>query len=158
MRPIFLFLTVLPLAACAGSEVTRTSANTMLIDAGAAPACGRQGAARVASKSAAVETIRAGYDRYIITGAAAQNNVSATQMPGTVYSSGSVTYGRGFGTYQGSSTYVPGPTIYSGSHDRALTVVMFNEGDQGYENALDARQMLGPDWQDIVKNGVHTCL
>jgi hypothetical protein len=35
----------------------------MIIDAGTAPACGSMGAAKVAQKSAAVETIRAGYDR-----------------------------------------------------------------------------------------------
>src|SRR6478609_10886616 len=77
------------LTACAGAQATRTSANTMVIDAGAAPACGPQGAAKVAAKSAAIETIRAGYDRYIIGGAASQNNVSVSQMPGSFQTSGS---------------------------------------------------------------------
>ena len=63
----------------------------MIIDAGAAPACGSMGAAKVAQKSAAVETIRAGYDRYIITGGQAQNNVSVTQMPGQFQTSGTAT-------------------------------------------------------------------
>jgi len=155
-------LIVLPLAgvlaACAGAQATRTSANTMIIDAGAAPACGAMGAAKVAQKSAAVETIRAGYDRYIITGGQAQNNVSVTQMPGQFQTYGTATYGRGFGTYNATTTYVPGPTIVSGSHDRSLGVVMFRNGEPGSENAIDAREVLGPEWAEIVKSGVHTCL
>jgi phospholipase C len=31
-------------------------------------------------------------------------------------------------------------------------------GEPGAENALDARQALGAEWQEIVKSGVHTCL
>jgi len=93
------------LTACAGAQATRTSANTMMIDAGAAPACGPGGAAKVAAKSAAIETIRAGYDRYIITGGQAQNNVSVTQMPGHVQTVGTARYyGGGFGTYNVTST------------------------------------------------------
>ncbi|MFL4994122.1 MAG: hypothetical protein ACJ8DB_02820 [Microvirga sp.] len=57
-----------------------------------------------------------------------------------------------------TTTYVPGPTIVSGSHDRSLGVVMFRNGEPGAENALDARQALGAEWQEIVKSGVHTCL
>jgi hypothetical protein len=131
----------------------------MIIDAGAAPACGPGGAAKVAAKSAAVETIRAGYDRYIITGGSAQSNISTTQMPGTFNTVGTSTYrGGGFRTYNATTTYTPGPTIVSGSHDRQLGVVMFRNGEPGAENAIDARQTLGPEWADLVKSGVHTCL
>jgi len=147
------------LAGCAGAHATRTSANTAIIDAGAAPACGAQGAARVASKAAAVETIRAGYDRYIITGASSQDNTRVVQGPGTYSTSGTVTnYGGGYGSFQGTTTYTPGPTIVSGHHDRSLGVVMFRKGDPGFERAIDARQELGPEWEDVVKHGVHTCL
>lgn len=79
------------LSGCAGAQVTRTSANTMQIDAGAAPACGAAGAAKVAARS-------------------------------------------------------------------ALSVVMFKPGDPGFENALDAKQQLGPEWPELVKNGIRTCL
>lgn len=146
------------LVACAGAQVTRTSANTMIIDAAAAPACGSLGAAKVASKAAAIETIKAGFDRYIIMGGSSANNVSVTQGPGMVQTSGNMSYGRGYGTYNSTSTYYPGAPIYSGSHDRSLTVIMFKNGDQGYNDALDARSTLGPEWADIVKSGVSTCL
>lgn len=148
----------LSLTGCARAQVTRTSANTMIVDAGAAPACGSQGAAKVAADSAAIETIKAGYDRYIIAGGQAQNNVSVSQMPGSYQTYGTTTYGGGYGSYNGTTTYVPGATIVSGSHDRSLAVVMFHNGEPGAENALDARNMLGPEWAERVKNGVHTCL
>jgi hypothetical protein len=111
--------------------------------------------AKVASKSAAIETIRAGFDRYVITDGQAQNNVSVTQLPGHVQTTGMTTYGGGF---QARSTYVPGPTIVSGSHDRKLAVVMFRNGDPGSEQALDARAMLGPEWQELARSGIRTCL
>lgn len=149
----------LALAGCAGAQATRTSANTMVVQASAAPACGPQGAARVAALTVAVETIRAGYDRYIIGGARAQDNVQVTQLPGHAQTSGTVTsYGGGLATYRGTTTYVPGPTVISGSHDQDLQVMMFRAGDPGYDNALDAKQMLGPEWQERVRNGIRTCL
>lgn len=141
------------LAGCAGSQVTRTSANTVMIDVGAAPACGSRGAAKVAAKSAAIETIRAGYERYIITGAAARNNVRTIAGPTTAQ-----TYGTYSGGYLNATTYYSTPTFEVGSHDRQLVVMMFNKGDSGFEQAIDARSALGPDWREAVKNGVATCL
>jgi hypothetical protein len=35
---------------------------------------------------------------------------------------------------------------------------MFNKGDPGFSNALDAREALGKDWQELVENGIRTCL
>jgi hypothetical protein len=146
------------LAGCASAQATRTSANTVMIDAGAAPVCGSAGAARVAAKMAVIETVRAGFDRYIITGGAAQNNVTATQLPGQYNTVGTATYGRGFGSYQATTTYTPGPVIVGGSHDRQLGVVMFHNGEPGAENAIDARQELGPEWRELVRTGVRTCI
>ncbi|MDJ1157563.1 hypothetical protein QNA08_04830 [Chelatococcus sp. SYSU_G07232] len=144
----------LALAACAAAQATRTSANTMIIDAEADPECGATGASRVAARAAAIETIRAGFDRYIITGGAAQNNVGVATVGGTA-----TTYGTrlGGGTYSATTTYTPNTIIY-GTHDRMLKVVMFRKGDPGYEQALDARQALGPEWQELVKSGIRTCL
>ena len=84
----------------------------------------------------------------------AQNNVAVSQMPGSYSTEG--TYGRGY--YQATTTYQPGPTIVSGSHDQGLAVVMFREGEPGAQQAVSARSVLGADWQEKVKNGVRTCL
>ena len=56
MRTIVIVI-VLALAGCARTQVVRTSANTMVIQTAAAPACGAQGAMRVAQELAAIETI-----------------------------------------------------------------------------------------------------
>src|SRR5687767_3490459 len=91
----------LMMAACGRGEAIRTSANTMQIQASAAPICGTAGAARLAATTAAIETIQAGYDAYIISGGAARSNTAVVQEPGTMQTSGTLTYGRGFGTYNG---------------------------------------------------------
>jgi hypothetical protein len=154
LREIVVIGLALGLTGCASGQGVRTSANTMIIQTGAAPVCGGVGALRVAQQLAAIETIRAGYDRYIITGGQAQDNVVVSQMPGSYNTTG--TYNQG--SYQGITTYQPGPTIVSGSHDQGLTVVMFREGEPGAAQAISAREMLSAEWREKVKNGVHTCL
>ena len=154
LRKAFIGVVLLALGACARTEAVRTSANTMFVQTAAAPACGSVGAMRVAQAMAAVETLRAGFDRYIITGGQAQNNVSVTQMPGTFRTTG--TYGRGL--YSANTTYQPGPTIVAGTHDQGFTIVMFKDSDSGAQQAISARDTLGPDWRDKVKDGVRTCL
>jgi hypothetical protein len=142
------------LSGCVQSGSIRTSANTMLIQTSAAPACGSIGAAQVAQHNAAVETIRAGFDRYIIEGAGAANNVSVSQMGGTYNTN--VT--GGYGVYNAQTTYMPGPMIYSGTHDQTFSIRMFKNGDPGANQALDARQLLGAHWETRVKAGpLKTC-
>lgn len=150
-------LSTLALAGCAKTESIRLSNNAVLLKTSAAPACGSTGAARVASQMAAVETIRSGFDKYIITGGDSESNISYVQTPGSIYSSGTMTYGRGYGSYSGRSTYVPGATLPVGTHDQALQVVMFKAKDPQARNAISAREVLGSDWQDKVKNGINTC-
>ena len=145
------------LTACAKTEAIRTSKNTMLIQTSGPPACGVQGSLRVAQKMAAVETLRAGFDAYQIVGADAQNNVTTQTMPGTSYTSGYVMGGPNYASYSGSTTYQPGPTIFSGSNDVVLNLQMFKKGQKGYANAIPAKEVLGPDWQKLVQEGVTSC-
>lgn len=125
----------------------------MIVQTSAAAVCGGQGALAASQRLASIETIRAGYDRYIITSGQAQNNVRVSQMPGSYNTQG--TYGGG--AYQATTTYQPGATIVSGSHDQGLALVMFREGEPGAEQALSAREALGPDWEEKVKKGVNFC-
>ena len=141
------------LGACATGQAVRTSANTMIVQTSAAAVCGGQGALAASQRLTAIETIRAGYDRYVITGGEAQNNVRVSQLPGSYNTEG--TYGRG--SYQATTTYQPGPTIVSGSHDQGLAIVMFHEGEPGAQQAVGAREVLGPDWEEKVKKGVNFC-
>tara|TARA_Y100000588_G_C13825730_1_gene741348 strand:+ start:280 stop:570 length:291 start_codon:yes stop_codon:yes gene_type:complete len=38
-----------------------------------------------------------------------------------------------------------------------MWVLMLNPGDDGYDNALDAKQVLGPEWTKKVDQGIQTC-
>jgi hypothetical protein len=145
---------VVGLAGCVAANTVRTSADTAVVHASAAPVCGGIGSANAAQKQAAIETLRDGFDRYIIMGGAAANNVHAAQMPGSYNTSGYVT-----GTYFGATTtYRPGPTVVYGSHDQSLAIKMFHDGEPGSEQAIPAREVLGPKWQKIVAGGVHSCM
>ena len=146
------------ISGCASSSVMDLDANTIQIATSAAPVCGSQGAQQVAIKRAAYETLRHGFDSYIILGAQAQNNVGVvgyTPITANTYSNGTIsTYGS-TGTYNGTSnTYVTGgQPIIAGTHDQGLAIHMFHTGEKGSENAIDAKRALGPDWQKILTKG-----
>ncbi|QKK33041.1 hypothetical protein FE844_025815 (plasmid) [Rhizobium indicum] len=145
------------LSSCVQSSTMRVSKNQMIIQTSEEPMCGSVGAAKAAQKQAAVETIKAGYDRYIITSAAAASNVTATQMPGHYNTYGAINSYGGYGTVNATTTYTPGPIIYGGSHDQSIGVVMFKDGEPGSNQAVSAREVLGPKWAVIVKDGVNLC-
>lgn len=158
-------LVALPiLASCARASVMPIAADTIQITASAAPICGAAGAQSVAVHRAAVETIRHGYDRFVVVGAEAQNNVHVAMMPATqanTYSSGTVTampYSN-TATYQGNSTttYSGGGPIVFGSHDQAVVIKMFRDSDPAGSNAISARTTLGPKWQEDVAGNDRTC-
>lgn len=153
-----LFVAMVFVSACARTSVTPIAQNQVLIKTSAAPVCGSGGSQSVASDMAAIATLRNGYERYIILGAQGENNVSAFQTgptgsttTGTATVSGNNIYGSS------TTTYTGGRTIIAGTHDTALHVVMLNPGDDGYENGLDAKEVLGEDWEKRVKSGISTC-
>ena len=146
------------LSSCAHTSVTPISRNQIMISTSAAPVCHVSGAQAVAAKMAAVETIRHGFERFVIGGARSANNVRAFQMgptgshtTGTFNSFDNTTYGSA------TTTYTGGGVILTGSNDASLLVTMFNRGEPGYSNAIDARSVLGPEWQEFVEKGVNTC-
>ena len=107
---------------------------------------------------AAVETLRRGYGHFIITGAQSENNVRVIQTaPTGAYTSGTFnTYGNTtYGNAQ--TTFTGGGPIIMGSRDANLMVLMLRAGDAGYENSLDAKIVLGTDWEKIAQKGINTC-
>lgn len=146
------------LGGCVQSTAMRVSQNQMIIQTSADPECGSVGAAKAAQKQAAIETIKAGYDLYVITSAAAASNVHATQLPGSYQTYGTVNSYGGYGTVNATTTYMPGPVIMSGSHDQSIGVRMFKQGEPGSNQALSARETLGPKWAVIVKDGSNVCI
>lgn len=154
----------LMLASCASVSTLPMSNDLVQITARAAPACGPEGAQKVALRQGAVETINRGYDKFYIVGADAQSDirvVGATPVYSTTTSSGTISGGYGgYGTYRGTSftTSTGGSPIYGGSHNQQLFVKMFRADDPEAANALDARQILGEDWQKKIKEKAVTCL
>jgi len=67
-KKIVLSLPILVLAACAQSSIQPMSQDTFKVATTAAPACGPNGARNVAFKTAAVEVIRKGADKFVLVG------------------------------------------------------------------------------------------
>jgi hypothetical protein len=139
------------LSGCARSSALPLAADMVQITTSAAPVCGQAGAMRVAAKMAAVETLKHGFDKFVILGSQAQNNVGVIgHSPATAYT----TYGNGYATthFQG------GTPIVGGSHDHGLIVKMFRDSDPLGANAISAKSTLGPKWQEVMESHSVTCL
>ena len=122
------------LAACAQTDIQPLTQSSFKVATTAAPACGPSGARKVANQAAAIEVIRRGGDRFIFTG-----DQTGSRMTGVAYN-----YYTGFQTYN--------------SNDQSLVVQMLQPGMSGYSDSLSARSILGPNWRDIVEDGVpDTC-
>lgn len=145
------------LTACARTEIIPTAKNQAVVSTSAAPVCGTDGALRVANQMAAVATLRQGYERFFLSGVGTDSNVQVHQVPGsTSYTTGTVNV-VGETAYGNFQTYTPPTTVVSGRHSAQMQVFMMNRDDPGYQNALDARQVLGSDWQEKVADGIQTC-
>lgn len=135
------------LASCASASTIPLAKDTIQITARAAPACGGQGAEKVAIKQAAIETLTRGYDKFIIVNAAASSNIQVVGHS-PVYAN----------TYGNTTTFTGGSPIYGGTHNQGIVVKMFKVGGQGSSNALDAKEILGAEWEKAVKEKTVTCL
>ncbi len=148
-------LALLAMAGCASTSVMPLSADTIQVTAQADPDCGPTGAQRAALKRAAVETLRQGYDSFIVLGVQQANNTrvvgyTPVQAQTTTNAAGTNYGNASFVTGQSTTTYSGGQAIMGGSFDQIMTVQMFRSGDPGFERAVSARVTLGPDWQKAV--------
>ncbi len=117
-------------AACAETSVMQMSQDTFRVQTNAAPACGPTGARNLAYRTAATEVIRKGGDLYIIG-----SDQSDTGMTGDIFN----------GFYQ--------------NYSQGIVVRMIDPNSPDARNALSAREMLGPEWQAVVAEGVpNTCM
>ncbi len=135
------------LASCASASTIPLAKDTIQITARAAPACGGQGAEKVAIKQAAVETLQRGYDKFIIVNTSASTNIQVVGHS-PVYAN----------TYGNTTTFTGGAPVYGGSHNQGIVVKMFKNGQAGSSNALDAKTSLGPEWEKAVKEKTISCL
>ena len=94
------------------------------------PKCNPAAAERMAFQHAAVATIEAGFDRFMVHDLSTQ-----TRMTG-IYQDHFTNHSR----------------IINRSRS-AMQVDMYHDGETGSEKALDARRMLGANWRNVVQKG-----
>jgi hypothetical protein len=129
-KTILSIATCIALSACATTDVQPLTASSFMISTTAAPACGPSGARKVANQAAAIEVIRRGGDRFVFVSQNSDSSIS----------------GVTFNPYAGVQL--------QRSNNQGLVVQMVSKGQQGYSNSLSAKEILGPDWQNIVEKGV----
>lgn len=155
---------VFAIGGCTRTAVMPVADNTFEITASAAPVCGAAGAQAVVSRDAAIATLKNGFDSYMILDGQSQDNVGVIgYTPVIAHTYGTATaYGSpGIATAYGSSTttYSGGVPLIAGTHDQAIIVRMFHASDPDAGNAIPARNVLGPNWKNIVAKGFPlTCM
>jgi hypothetical protein len=148
-------LATLLLFGCASSSTLPLADNVVKISARTSPICGSQSTERIALQQAAAETIKRGYDKFVIMQARYNENREVIGYTPVV---ASTTGSYGYGNYS-ANTYVTGDQpIVGGSNNSGLIVKMFEADDPDAEKALPAREILGPDWKEKVKSETFTCL
>lgn len=162
MRTAVAIAFCMTLAACAGSSTVPLNFNTVQITANAAPACGRNGAQRIAVQQAAVETINRGFDGFVVLGGQDQSyQVLLGRTPVTTNATGSaIVYGGANSAAvlgQSRSVTTGGVPLVGVRSGQALIVRMFKESDPEYQYAIPARATLGPDWEKIAAQRTFTC-
>lgn len=143
---------------CASASVVPMSKNRVAINTRAAPICHTTGAVSVAQKMAAITTIRQGYERFVVLGYGAEDNTRVIST-GPTYATTTGSFSRFGNTGYGTATTTFGGqnTFIAGGNNAEMQIVMLNAQDEGFEEGIDARQVLGPDWQKALEQGVNSC-
>ena len=158
----FVVVILASLTGCARTSVMPLAADTVQITTRAAPVCGQEGAQNIAFHRAAIETIKGGFDRFVIAGGQSDTHVdllgfTPTTANTTSYASGNL-LGNTLNMQGNSTTTVSGGVpIFHRNNQQGLVVKMFHEGEPGAENALDARAILGPNWAQAITEEAKTC-
>ena len=149
-RGLRVLLLLLPavLAGCARTSTAPVGEDTIEITVHVGTICDGRDAERLAQRHAAVETIRRGFDDYIVIGSVGGDHTAA-EAPATART-----------TLYGSS----GRTLFSEdapllAHHRVLTVRMFQAGEGNSTATVSARAVLGDEWDAVAAKGApNTCL
>ena len=135
MLKVILVVALVCITACVETSVQPLTQSSFKIATEAEDLCGAKGTREIAFRTAAIEVIKRGADRFIIVGD----------------QSGSKITGGQFTTFGGFQTF--------GSNMQDIVVQIIAKGDPRFGDALSARQTLGADWQAIVAEGSpQTCL
>ena len=145
---VLLLLLPAALTGCARTSTVPVGADTIEITVHVGTICDGSDAERLARRHAAVETIRRGFDDYVVTGSVGGDHVAEAE-PATART-----------TLSGGS----GRTLFSEdapllAHHRMLTVRMFRAGAGDSAETVSARTVLGDEWEAVAAKGApNTCL
>ncbi len=114
---------------CAAVSTIPLSQNSFQITTKASPECSAEQTQKIAFKRAAAETIKKGYDTFQISGSEFRPQQTVNLWNGSM------------------STLA----------NQALTVTMYKTGDPAGSNALSAREILGPKWQEELGETSFNC-
>ena len=135
------------LAACGKTDTVTLSSNTSKIAATGSVFCGDKGITQFAIRRAAVETLRRGFDNFVLL-----DTRHARKKEFIGYSSGTVEVVKNplTGGYDTIETPGGGP-MYVNLLDHQVVVRMFRAAEAAPKEALSARRVLGPDWQNEIR-------
>lgn len=135
---LFLFVALFS-AGCITTSEMPLSANVWRIetDAGGLLYVGQ--ASNETLKKAAEATLRQGYTHFKLSD---HTSAMGRELAGLVPGQANTTVNVWGNTAYGRTTYVPPQPIIRPTAKVGVTVVMFREGDTGFENSLDASQVL----------------
>ena len=144
---VLLLLLPAVLIGCARTSTAPAGEDTIEITVHVATICDERDAERIAQRHAAVETVRRGFDDYIVIGSIGGDHV-AEEAPATARTILS-------GDSGGMLLSEDAPLL---AHHRMLTVRMFRAGEGDSAATVSARAVLGDEWEAIAAQGApNTC-
>ena len=142
---VLLLLLPAVLSGCARTSTVPAGVDTIEITVHVGTICDGGDAERLARRHAAVETIRRGFDDYVVIGSVGGDHTAGEEAPTarTTLSGGS------------------GRTLFSEdapllAHHRVLTVRMFQAGEGNSAASVSARAVLGDEWEAVAAKGAST--
>ena len=133
---------------CARTSTSPVAVDTIEVAVRVGTICDRTDADRIAHRQAAVETIKRGFEDYIVIDSVGGDHVEDF-APLTARTN----------LYGGSTTTLFSEDAPLLAHHRVLTVRMFRAGQGDSAETVSARAVLGSDWETLVTRGAPaTCL
>ena len=149
-RAVAVLLVGLPgvMAGCARTNTATLDGDTIEVTVRVGTVCDAADAERLARRQAAVETLRRGFEDYVVVDSFGGDHV-ADEAPDTARTT---LYGTGTRALFSQDA----PLL---AHHRVLTVRMFPAGQGDSAASVSARALLGDDWEALVAKGAPaTCL
>ena len=142
---VLLIALMTAMTACARTSTSLLDTDRIEIAVRVGTICDAANADRIARRQAAVETIRRGFDEYQVIGSVGGDHV-AYDRPLTART---MLSGDRTGTFLSEDA----PLL---ARHRVLTIRMFHAGQDGSEEAVSARAVLGSDWETLATKGAPT--